>query len=233
MKEINILIVEDESIVAMEIEQYINILGYGNVKGICSNGKDTIKAIAIHDINIVLMDINIKGDIDGIETSSIIKKLNSNIEIIFITAHLDDYNVDRAIELNPVAYLSKPFNREELRVFLKIAIHKLKKESMVGKNRQNHIIFDDEFSYDIFTNTLYCCYEEIHLTKKEHQLIKIFIENINQTIDFSHIEDTIWEDKVVNSNTVRSLIKRMRQKLKHKFIETISSVGYKFRVEKK
>jgi len=121
MKEINILIVEDESIVAMELESYITKLGY-TVVDTCSNAEDAFKIAAEHPIHILMMDIRIKGDLDGIETAAIIKKSHPHVEIIFLTAHLDDYNVDRAIVLNPAAYLSKPFNREELRVFLKIAL---------------------------------------------------------------------------------------------------------------
>jgi len=227
MKEINILIVEDESIVAMEIESYITKLGY-NVVDICSNADDAFTVIEAHPIDIILMDICIKGTLDGIETAERVKKREPKIEIIFLTAHLDDYNVDRAIKLDPTAYLSKPFNREELRVFLKIAIRKLNKDSNPIEIDPNHIILDYEFSYDLSTSTLYCCFEIIHLTKKESALLELFIENKNNIVDFYTIENTIWPDKDSNTNTIRTLVKRLRQKLKHKFISTVSSRGYRF-----
>ena len=69
MKEMNILIVEDESIVAMEIESYIKKLHY-SIVGICSNAKDTLHLISKHNhVDIVLMDICIKGEIDGVDTA--------------------------------------------------------------------------------------------------------------------------------------------------------------------
>lgn len=226
MKEVRILIVEDESIVAMELESYITKLGY-TVIDTCSNAQDVINIIKEQHIDIILMDICIKGDLDGIETASLVKQSHPHIEIIFLTAHLDDYNVDRAIELNPTAYLSKPFNREELRIVLKIALHKIRQEFETIHNNPYHIILDDEFSYDIEKHILYCCREIINLTKKESDFLQLLFENKNNIVDLYTIENIIWPDKETNTNTIRTLVKRVRQKLKHKFIETVSSRGYR------
>ncbi len=226
MKEINILIVEDESIVAMEIESYISKLGY-TVTDICSNANDVLTVTSEQTIDIILMDICIKGELDGVETAVRIKKKHPGIEIIFLTAHLDDYNVDRAIEVNPTAYLSKPFNREELRVFLKIALRKIDKNTTHNEDHTHHIALDNEFSYDPLNHILYCCREIIHLTRKESDLLELLIADRNNLVDFYTIENTIWPDKLTNTNTIRTLVKRLRQKLKHKFIETVSSRGYR------
>jgi len=232
MKNTNILIVEDESIVAMELESYIQRQGY-TVAGICSNAKDAFAIVIQEEINIIMMDICIKGDIDGIETAEIIKKSHPDIEIISLTAHLDDYNVDRAIELNPIAYLAKPFGREELRVFLKIALRKISKEIDINEIHQKHMTLDHEFSYDLPNYTLYCCNEMISLTKKESALLSLFIEHKNLLLDFYTIENHIWPDKETSANSIRTLVKRLRQKLKHKFIKSVSSLGYTFTIDKK
>jgi len=225
-----VLIVEDESIIAMEIESYVKKLGY-YVVDICSNAKDAISVSNEETPDIVLMDICIKGTLDGIEVAEITKKSHPKIEIIFLTAHLDDYNVDRAIALDPTAYLSKPFNREELRVFLKIAIRKLTQNTSYKEIEKNYIILDNEFSYDTETSTLYCCFEMIHLTKKESELLELFIKSKNNIVDFYTIENVIWPGKESNANTIRTLVKRLRQKLKYKFITTISSRGYRFVID--
>ena len=231
MKNTNILIVEDESIVAMELESYIQKQGY-TVVDICSNAKDAFTIVSQKEINIIMMDICIKGELDGIETAIQIKKSHPHIEIIFLTAHLDDYNVDRAIELNPVAYLSKPFDREELRVFLKIALRKLSKEISINEIQQKYMILDHEFSYDLPNYTLYCCNEMISLTKKESTLLSLFVAHKNMLLDFYTIDNHIWPDKETNANSIRTLVKRLRQKLKHKFIKSVSSLGYTFTIDK-
>jgi len=226
----NILIIEDESIVAMEIEYYVTKLGY-HVVNICSNSYDAIKSIKEKKSNIVLMDICLKGPLDGIETAVLIKAYDPKIEVIFLTAHLDEYNIDRAIELDPVAYLTKPFHREELRASLKIAEHKLKNKVIKIKQDSDHFFLDDEFCYRRTDSTLFCCEELIHLTKKEKSLLKLLIENKNHIVDFYTIENFIWPEKSTTANTRRTLIKRLREKIKYKFIQTVSSQGYRFVVK--
>jgi DNA-binding response OmpR family regulator len=73
----------------------------------------------------------------------------------------------------------------------------------------------------------------INLTKKESILLELFIAHKNNLLDFYTIENSIWPDKETNTNTLRTLVKRLRQKLKHKFIETVSSRGYTFMINKK
>ncbi|BAF72981.1 response regulator [Sulfurovum sp. NBC37-1] len=225
MNNINILIVEDESIVAMEIESYIKKLEYA-VAGICSHADDALEVVSENDVNIVLMDICIKGKRDGVETATLIKEKYPDTEIIFLTAHLDDYNVDRAVELNPTAYLSKPFKREELKAFLKIAVHKIQKDNETNTKQKDRIVLDREFSYDLPRQILYCCDEMILLTKKEQELLKLLIDRKDHVVDFYSIESTIWPQRETNNNTIRTLVRRLRQKLKHKFIQTVPTHGY-------
>ena len=229
MKNTTVLIIEDESIVAMEIESYLHKLGY-NILDICSNATDAIEVATHHTLDIILVDICIKGEFDGIETATRIKALQPLIEILFLTAHLDDYNVDRAITLNPTAYLSKPFNREELRIALKIAQHK--RSLQTRTHPSSHIIFDREFSYDLDNHSLYCCGEMIHLTQKETQLLELLVLHKNNIVDFYTIENSIWPEKDAHTNTIRTLVRRVREKLNYKFIETLSSRGYRLVIGK-
>ncbi len=226
MKRLNILIVEDESIVAMEIESFIQTLDY-TVVDICSNAQDALHCVETEAIDIVLMDICLKGEKDGVDTAKEIKEKKPQTEIIFLTAHLDDYNVDRAVNIDPVAYLAKPFNRDELRVFLKIASKKIDQENFDSAVNSALIKFDNTFAYNPVNHSLYCCDEIINLTKKENDLLELLIANKNNLVDFYTIENSIWPDKMTTANTIRTLVKRLRQKLNHKFIKTVSSRGYK------
>ena len=232
MNNINILIVEDESIVAMETEAYVTELGY-NVVDICSNGEDALAISESRRVDILLMDICIKGNIDGIETTERIKRAHPKTEVIFLTAHMDDYNVDRAIALNPVAYLSKPFQHEELRIFLKIASKKVLGQVHTTQRHPHHFPLDEEFCYNTETSLLYCCDELLHLTKKEGELLYMLVKNKNRIVDTITIENLLWPDKSITPNTLRTLVRRLREKLKYRFIETVSGQGYILRVDYK
>jgi len=219
-----ILIVEDESIVAMELESYLSQLNY-TIVGICSNGEDAYKMTISEEIDLVLMDISLI-DSDGIETAMKIKKIKPYIPIIFLTAYMDEETIDRAVTVEPVAYLVKPFNRQELLASIKIGLHDpfLSSPTLLGD-----IYIDKEFSFDTNASQLICCNEVVHLNKKEKMLLHLFLDNIGGLISNMTIEYEIWPDKPTSGTRLRTLISRLRAKLKHKFIETCSAEGYIFK----
>jgi DNA-binding response OmpR family regulator len=221
MDKLNILIVEDEAIVALEIKSFLTSIGC-NVVDTINSADNIVDILQNRDINLIMMDIYIEGKIDGIEASIIAKSINPNIEIIFLTANSDDYNIDRAVEVEPISYLTKPFNRQELLVAIKLVQKKLQSKP---KN-DNVVILDNEFKFDRNSKLLYQNDKLISLTHKEVQLLELFLNNKNQLTTIYTIENLIWPTKNANLNTVRTLIKRLRVKLNYKFIKTIPSRGY-------
>ena len=111
-----ILIVEDEVVVAMYIETVLETYGY-DVVSIVTNGKDAIDVTQNDEIDIILMDINIEGDIDGIETTRRIKEF-SDVPVLYVSAYIDKETIARASETQPAGYLSKPFKNKDLRTMI-------------------------------------------------------------------------------------------------------------------
>ena len=118
---VKIMIVEDESIVALDLSMRLQKEGY-EVIGIASNSDDAIDLFTEQKPDLVLMDINIKGAKDGIETAKSLKKIQ-DVPLIFVTAFSQSEYINRAKEVNPSAYLVKPFNNESLHTSIQIAIH--------------------------------------------------------------------------------------------------------------
>ncbi len=217
---INVLIVEDESIVALEISNYVSELGYVVVKCV-SNSQSALDVIKSTKIDLVLMDVKIKGDSDGISCAECIKEI-SDIPIIYISAFSDDETLDRAIKTRPSSYLVKPFNRKELKIAMRIAVKKEEKITRVG-----NIILDSEFSFDRDAKELILHGENIHLTKQEQTLLSLLLCSKNSIVSIYEVENEIWPFKEINENTRRALIGRLRSKLNHKFLETVHSMGYR------
>ena len=228
MKTPNILIVEDESIVAMEIESYLLSLDY-NIVGICSTAENAYQKSIQNDVDLVLMDIYLDNS-NGIEATKKIKQAKPNLPIIFLSAYMDEETISQAIKVNPQAYLMKPFNRKELAVAIKIALNH-HQNHLPHKNRvEGDIYLDNEFSFESQSSQLICCGEIVGLTKKERTLLKLFLEKPNSLISITTVEYELWPDKPSNNSRRRSLISRLRAKLKHRFIETYSSEGYIFKI---
>jgi signal transduction histidine kinase len=119
---INILIVEDELLIAKNLSHKLESLGY-QIVGIVSCGADAIQRAGEMKPDLILMDIVIKGDIDGIETAVIINQ-KFDIPIIYTTAYADDETLQRAENTGSYGYLLKPFKQREVHATIKIALSK-------------------------------------------------------------------------------------------------------------
>ncbi|WP_297484868.1 response regulator [Sulfurimonas sp.] len=219
----NVVIIEDESIVAMEIAGFVKGLGY-KVVATFSNAAACLALLKKEVVDLILIDVYIEGDMDGIACAAAIQSWQ-NIPIIYISAFSDDETLERAIKTKPSAYLVKPFNREELRAAMKIALSHAQEHQKRGD-----VIFDEEFSFDTKSDELLHNAQSVHLTKKELELLKLFLGAKNSVLSLYEIENEIWPDKESNENTRRALISRLRAKLNYKFIETIHSIGYKLHI---
>ena len=177
-KQLKILIVEDESIVAMDIESSLLSLGY-NVVAIVSSGKEAIKVIKENSVNLILMDIRLKGNLDGIETSNLIKKI-CDIPIIYLTAYADDPTLDRAKLSEPYGYILKPYNIKELQTAIKIASYKFNIEKKLKDN--------ENWLSNVLANTLksigdgFLAVDKeakvLLLNKKGEEIIEVSHENV-------------------------------------------------------
>lgn len=122
MNETKILVVEDEVIMALALENALQSMGYvtmGNVP----TGVQAIESVRKNPPDLILMDIKLEGDIDGIETVREIHKFNE-IPVIYLTAYSDSDILSRAISTNPYGYLIKPYKIRELQTTIETAVNK-------------------------------------------------------------------------------------------------------------
>ncbi len=124
MTQKKILVVEDEAVIAMLLAKVLETLGY-TVAGPVANGADAIQLAGSEHPDLILMDIRIEGDIDGIETTVKIHE-QQDIPIVFLTAHSDNDTYERAMATKPSGFLLKPFKRDELELTIETSIDKHK-----------------------------------------------------------------------------------------------------------
>jgi diguanylate cyclase (GGDEF)-like protein/PAS domain S-box-containing protein len=117
-----LLVVEDESVVAMDLDGQLRDMGY-HVCGCVDNGHDAISRAHADRPDLILMDIVLKGDIDGIAAATLIGQ-ELHIPVLFLTAYSDDETVERAANAWPYGYLTKPFQNRELRAGIEVALRK-------------------------------------------------------------------------------------------------------------
>lgn len=225
MNNIKILIVEDETIVALDIKRALIQLNY-TITDTVTTYDEALTSVKNNQPDIVLMDIHLENSKDGIETAQAIQALEYNIPIIYLTAFSDDKTISRAIATHPIGYLIKPFKREELKTTIILGLHKLNKHQE-ALNTNNCIKIGEHYFYDLENESLFYNNMPVKLSFKESQLIKILVEANEQVVPFPQIEYLIWANETISDSTLRTLIYRTRAKLDYKFIETIPSMGCK------
>lgn len=136
MQDLKVLIVEDENIVAMDLSRRLSKLGY-KVVGMASSGKRALTLVEERAPDIILMDIHIKGNKDGIEVADNINELYQ-IPIIFLTAYSEDSTLSRARKVRPYGYLLKPFSERELHVAIQVAMERHEADQKL-KHRETHL----------------------------------------------------------------------------------------------
>ena len=157
-----ILIVEDEMIIGANISLQLTKLGY-EVTGIVTRGEEALNHVRQHKPDIVLMDIQLKGNLDGIETVQLMHK-EIDIPVIYLTANADQDHFNRAKSTNPYAFISKPFKKMDLEHAIELTIDKLEPKDSAVEN--------DDFCISPFVQT-----DSIFVRRNE-RMIKIMIKDI-------------------------------------------------------
>ena len=135
MADISIMIVEDEAITALELQAQLEDWGYG-VPAIAMTGKEALEKAEETQPDLVLMDIVLKGDMDGIEAAQQIRA-RYDIPVVYLTAYADKNTLARSKVTEPYGYILKPFDDRELQVVISIALYKHSVEKQLRKYREH------------------------------------------------------------------------------------------------
>jgi DNA-binding LytR/AlgR family response regulator len=201
MGKINVLVVEDESIVSKDIQYSLKKLGY-NVIGVAATGQKAIDLCGEKLPDIILMDIMLKGDITGIEASTRIKE-SYNIPVIFLTAYADENTLSKAKVTEPYAYIIKPFKEIDLHTSIEMAFYKHSKELEILKER--------DMLYNIVENKES---KEFIFVKSKSRLIKL---NTKDIFFIEALKDYVVINTINKRYTIHSTMKDIERKMPQDF----------------
>lgn len=197
MPKTNVLVVEDESIVSKDIQHSLKKLGY-NVVGAASTGERAFELASSEKPDIILMDIMLKGEINGIETAHKVKK-ELQIPVIYLTAYADESTLEKAKVTEPYGYIIKPFKEVDLHTSIEMALYKFSKEKEVLKAR--------DLFYSIIENK---DSKDFIFVKSKSRLVKI------KTTDIYFVEalkDYVVINTMDSRYTIHSTMKDIINKL--------------------
>jgi PAS domain S-box-containing protein len=129
-----ILVVEDESVVALDIQSRLISLGYA-VPAVAAYGEDAIREAGENNPDLVMMDIQLKGEMDGVEAAEQIRS-RFDIPVVYLTAYADGATLERAKVAEAFGYLLKPFKERELQTTIEMALYKHKMERRLKESER-------------------------------------------------------------------------------------------------
>jgi DNA-binding response OmpR family regulator len=226
MSKNKILYAEDDETIAFLTQDYLQ--QYYDVTH-CYNGKEAYNLFKEHTFDLCIFDI-MMPEMDGFQLAESIRKINSEIPIIFLSAKTLKEDRIMGLKIGADDYLVKPFSIEEL--FLKIEIFlKRSKKSIQQKNTYQVGSFKFDFeNYSLSNGDL-----EFLLTQREAELLKFFIEHKNQVVKREAILKALWgDDDYFLGRSLDVFISRLRKIVcidSHIQIENLHGIGFRFTVK--
>ncbi|ABV67057.1 two-component response regulator [Aliarcobacter butzleri RM4018] len=187
-----------------------------------SDGYKAVDVILNSKYDLYILDLNVLG-FDGHKILEFIRKDDLTVPIIMISAEIDIENIKKSYTLGCNDYIKKPFDFEEL--FLRIQYHL----SHIRKDENSDFIVElgYDFSFNLLEQTLFKSNNEIELTSKEKLLLSLLVKNINNTVTNEMIHEYVWDNKEMEAVSMRTIVHKLKKKLKNGMILNLRSIGYK------
>ncbi|RUT35589.1 response regulator transcription factor [Paenibacillus zeisoli] len=225
----NILIVEDEQIIAELERDYLEVSGY-QVE-IASDGQKGLELGLSGQYDLILLDLMLPG-MSGFEVCRQIRD-KLNVPILMVTAKKEDIDVIRGLGLGADDYITKPFKPGEL--VARVKAHLARYERLIGDKAGPNEIRIRELRIDADARRVFLQENEVGLTTKEFDLLHFLAQNPNRVFSKNHLFDSVWGfDSLGDAQTVTVHIRKLREKIetgpsRTDYIETVWGAGYRFR----
>jgi len=214
LKSLKVLLVEDEKKLALLLKNAIGDNFYSF--SVANDGEEGLEKFLQIKPDIVITDIMMPKK-TGLEMAGEIRKVNSDVPIIILSAYSETDKFLNAIDIGVVKYLIKPFDPDELLDYI---------SSIDDKFGSKLIALQDDFSFNLTTNSLYKNSRYISLTKKEIKFIELLVQNDEHILDDKIIKNNLWADEEVSDERLRTFIRRLRVKTSKNLVLNIKGQGY-------
>jgi DNA-binding response OmpR family regulator len=227
LKHYSILIVEDDESALISLANILKRY-FKNVL-VATNGYEASDCIFSQKIDIILTDVRMPYQ-DGVDFIKHLRESNIDTPVIFMSAYSDSETLLQAIPLKITDYLIKPIQiNQVLGLCQKIFQEKIDK---VEKGRIEKYLYElkNGITIDLGDKTVYENGEMILLTKKEFELLSLFLKNRSSILTKTQIEYALWNGEMVSESSVKTLVKKLREKIGEDSIVTVKNLGYKISI---
>jgi len=222
----SILIVEDEPAVAYYIRELLKKSGYPSPV-IAVSYEEALAACRKKAPTLILMDINLKNKVDGIEAAARLKS-RFDFALVFLSAYGDKTVLNRAEKMKPYGYLVKPVNDSTVLATIQTVLRRYTDEqSGLASSREDKVLLRDDLFYYPHRAVLIEGETRIFLSAQECCFLNMLCKNRYRIVSTRAIEEHVWPMEYVSDGAVATLVYRLRKKIPQKgVIRTVIGIGY-------
>lgn len=228
-----VLLVEDEDVARKTLSFYLNTI-FDEVVVACdgAEGSSLFKKNFEKDsqFDLVLTDLKMPNK-DGISMIDDIRELVPNQRFIIVSAHKNEDDLLKLINLRVLGYFVKPLNIDNMMEMLKKAKEEVLADNSIDSSENELIALNKKYTYNRLNDKLYNDESIVKLSKKELDILKVLIDNLGEVVAVEKFKEAVWDDINTNDSAFRTVMKRLKDKVKEDdFI--ISHKGYGYTIEK-
>ena len=217
LKKLKVLLVEDEETLSSLLKNAIGDSFYSFF--VANNGKEGVEKFIELSPDIIITDI-MMPDMTGLEMAKEIKKIDSKVPVIILSAFSETENFLDAIDIGIIKYFIKPFDPDELLEYIESL------EDIIGNKI---IILDSGFTYNKTKKSLYKDTRYVKLSKKENDFFELLMQNYEEDVRIVSddvIKNSLWSDEEISDERLRTFIRRLRVKTSKNLVQNIKGQGY-------
>lgn len=215
MKNISILIIEDEQRLLDRLVKYLSM--FSDTVFQASNGEEALSLYRKHQPDIILTDIGMPK-LSGVELIQKIRKTDKKTQLIVLSGQTNTDDFLKLVPLNLVSYLVKPIKIEQLKEVILQAIDNISDD--------NYIKLNNSYIWDIDKKHLLQEEKKIELTSYENAFLEILILRINENVSYEDIHSHIYSIEDYSQNALFTIVKRVRKKTTKDFVKSSFKYGY-------
>lgn len=231
MNKAKVLIADDEEYVRKLVTVALESENMQVYKAV--NGTEALELVNLNSFDLIILDIMME-DVNGYEVIAKIRSQGINTPVFFLSGKSEDYDKILGFGIGADAYITKPFSPAVLSAEVKTHIKRYRE--LLERKDSSAKIQHGPFVFNVKTFIFYKNNQELLLSSKEALLMKFFMEHPNQVFSKEQLYQNVWNDIVVDDNSIMVYIRHLRSKIednpdKPKYIQTVWGIGYKFTIE--
>ncbi|HEY5499281.1 MAG TPA: response regulator transcription factor [Bacteroidales bacterium] len=221
-----LLFVEDDKSLSSVVVESLEDLGFEVCHAM--TGEEALEVFQKEMVDLVLMDVELPGKLDGFDTAEMIRKSNPDLPILFATARQEGEDLKRGFQIGCMDYVRKPYKIREIAFRI---------EGLIGsENKKETLISVGKYTFDPILRRLCINSGEFRLSNQESSLLALLCENENKIVDKDFLVQSLWggnDDSKSKENSLHNLIYNLRKYLKEDpalMLEVVVKQGYRISI---